>query len=49
LTDIAARYTDKREDSFDIFLPVWLAKNNKRVFGSIWLFSLALVLYRALT
>lgn len=49
LTDIAARYTDKRDDSFDIFLPECLAKNNKLIFGSIWLLSLALVLYRALT
>lgn len=49
LTPIAARYTDKSDDSFDIFLPNWLAKNNQIIFGSIWLLSVALVVYRALT
>jgi hypothetical protein len=49
LTNIAARYSEKTDDSFDIFLPEWLAKNNKLVFGSIWLLSVALVVYRALT
>jgi hypothetical protein len=36
LTDVAARYTDRRTDNFDIYLPVWLARNNKRVFGGLW-------------
>jgi hypothetical protein len=35
LTGFAARYTDDRADNFDIFLPAWLARNNKRIFGSI--------------
>ena len=49
LTSVAARYTDKIDDSFDIFLPNWLAKHNKIIFGSIWWLSVALVVYRALT
>ena len=35
LTDLAARYTDDRRANFDIYLPLWLAANNKRIFGSI--------------
>jgi hypothetical protein len=36
LTDVAARYTDDRCDNFDIYLPQWLARYNKVVFGSIF-------------
>jgi hypothetical protein len=36
LTDVAAHYTDSRGDSFDIYLPPWLARNNKRIFGTLW-------------
>lgn len=36
LTDVAARYTSAREDNFDIYLPLWLARNNKRVFGGLY-------------
>lgn len=36
LTDVAARYTDDRRDNFDIYLPLWLAKYNKAIFGSLF-------------
>jgi len=36
LTDIAARYTNVRSDNFDIFLPEWLARYNKLIFGSLF-------------
>src|SRR5690606_41192704 len=36
LTAIAARYTPDRTANFDIFLPVWLARHNKAIFGSIF-------------
>ena len=42
LTGVAARYTDDRRDNFDIYLPLWLARNNKTVFG--WLFLAGVVL-----
>ncbi len=45
LTDIAARYTDERRDNFDIYLPLWLARHNKFIFGILFivgsLFTLA--------
>ena len=35
LTDLAARYTGERAANFDIYLPEWLARNNKTVFGAL--------------
>src|SRR5713101_10174 len=42
LTGIAARYTDERQDNFDIYLPVWLARHNKNIFGAIFVAGLLL-------
>jgi hypothetical protein len=36
LTAVAARYTSDRRDNFGIYLPEWLARNNKRIFGTIY-------------
>ncbi len=36
LTKIAARYTEDRTSNFDIFLPVWLARWNQLIFGSLF-------------
>ena len=41
LTSVAARYTDDRRDNFDIFLPEWLARHNKVVFGGLYIVGLA--------
>lgn len=37
LTAVAARYTEDRRDNFDIFLPLWLARYNKQIFGPLYL------------
>jgi hypothetical protein len=44
LTDVAARFTDDRRDNFDIFLPLWLARHNKRIFGTLFALDLMLTL-----
>ena len=44
LTAVAARYTSDRADNFDIFLPVWLARYNKAIFGSLFVGALAYTL-----
>jgi hypothetical protein len=44
LTPVAARYTDERRDNFDIFLPEWLARHNKSIFGALYLAGLALLI-----
>jgi hypothetical protein len=36
LTGIAARYTEDRRDNFDIYLPLWVARYNKQIFGSLY-------------
>ena len=36
LTDVAARYTDDRRDNFDIYLPLWVARYNKQIFGPLF-------------
>lgn len=46
LTILAARYTDDRRGNFDIYLPE-LARNNKRIFGALYLAGLAFALARA--
>jgi hypothetical protein len=37
LTAIAARYTTDRRANFDIWLPEWLARYNKQIFGPLYL------------
>jgi hypothetical protein len=46
LTSIAARYTDDRRPNFDIYLPEWLARYNKEIFGSLYLVGLLSLLGR---
>lgn len=41
LTDVAATFTDDRRDNFDIFLPLWIARYNKQIFG--WLYVAGIV------
>ena len=41
LTALAARYTTDRRANFDIYLPEWLAKHNKVIFGMIYLVGVA--------
>ena len=36
LTDVAARFTTDRASNFDIYLPLWLAKHNKTIFGLLF-------------
>lgn len=44
LTDVAARYTDDRRDNFDIYLPLWLARYNKQIFGPLYVASVLFAL-----
>jgi len=37
LTDVAAKFTTNRADNFDIYLPIWLARFNKVIFGGLFL------------
>ena len=46
LTDLASRYTDERADNFDIYLPLWLARYNKQIFGPLFAVVSLFVLVR---
>jgi hypothetical protein len=46
LTNLAARYTHDRAANFDIYLPVWLARHNKAIFGTLFVLGEAVVLGR---
>lgn len=37
LTDLASRYTTDRNANFDIYLPEWLARHNKTLFGALFI------------
>ena len=41
LTGVAARYTERREENFDIYLPLWLAKYNKSIFTPLYILGAA--------
>jgi hypothetical protein len=36
LTDMAGRYSEDRTNNFDIYLPLWLARRNKMIFGALF-------------
>ena len=46
LTSLAARYTDERHDNFDIYLPLWLARHNKLIFGVLFFLGIAFAYFR---
>jgi len=48
LSSAAAVYTNNKKDNFDIYLPEWLAKHNKTIFGAIFITGLALVIIRGI-
>lgn len=45
LTDVAERYTAERQDNFDIYLPLWLARHNKEVFGGLYVAGIVYTLW----
>lgn len=45
LTGVAARYTERREENFDIYLPLWLARHNKRIFTPLYLLGAGYTAY----
>ena len=46
LTSVAARFTDDRRDNFDIYLPAWLARHNKVLFGALYIVGVAVTVVR---
>jgi hypothetical protein len=49
ITVVARRYSHSRKDNFDIFLPNWLARYNKLIYTTFFVFILLLLVYRLAT
>jgi hypothetical protein len=45
LTAVAAQYTWDRRANFDIYLPEWLARHNKTVFGLLYFAGIAMTFW----
>ena len=50
MTPLAGRFTESRVPNFDIYLPLWLARYNKQIFGALYVVftvcAVAMWLYR---
>jgi len=46
ITIMARNYSNSTKDNFDIFLPNWLAKYNKKIYSIIVLIAIAILAYR---
>ena len=46
LTTVAARYTPERQAHVDIYLPLWLARYNKAIFGALFVAGSVYAFYR---
>jgi hypothetical protein len=46
LTGVAAHYTQDRRDNFDIYLPEWLARHNKVIFGLLYIVGIVVTIAR---
>ena len=49
LTVWARKYSDSNKDNFDIYLPNWLAKYNKLIYGCIMVLIAVLTVFRLLS
>ncbi len=49
LTVVARRYSTATKDNFDIYLPNWLAKNNKLIYTSFLMVIICILIYRLIT
>jgi hypothetical protein len=45
LTSFVAQFTIERADNFDIYLPNWLARYNKAIFGTLFVVNELFVLW----
>jgi len=48
LTLIARKYSDSKKDNFDIYIPEWLAKNNKLIYTSLLGVIVIILIFRLL-
>ena len=46
VTLIAKKYSNSTKDNFDIYLPNWLARHNKKIYSIIVLIAVVILVYR---
>lgn len=46
LTILARKYSDSTKENFDIYIPEWLAKYNKRIYTSLLVVIMLITVYR---
>ena len=46
LTIMARKYSDSAKDNFDIYLPEWLARNNKLIYTTFFIIIVCGIIYR---
>ena len=46
LTDLALPHTPNRRPNFDIYLPIWLARENQQIFGTLFVAAELYALWR---
>ena len=46
MTSMAQRFTKERRDNVDIYLPLWLARHNKQVFGVLYVAGVLFAVWR---
>jgi hypothetical protein len=49
LTNLAARYAADRAPNFDIYLPIWLSRNNHYIFGTLFVAGGLFVLWKRMS
>ena len=49
VTLIARKYSTSQKDNFDIYLPNWLARYNKKIYSIIVLIAIVILVYRLYT
>jgi hypothetical protein len=48
LTIMARKYSESTKDNFDIYLPNWLARNNKLIYTAFFIIIVCGIVYRIL-
>ncbi len=46
LTVVARKYSDSTKDNFDIYIPNWLARNNKLIYTSLFIIAVLVLVYQ---
>jgi hypothetical protein len=46
LTILARKYSESNRDNFDIYLPEWLARNNKLIYTTFFIIIVCGIIYR---